>query len=133
MNSFHLTIVTPTGSEYEGMANRVTVRTTNGAVSILAKHINYVAALGIGPAEVELDGQIRKAACVGGMIAVTNGQVKVIASSFLWKDEIDVERAKNALSRADEKLSSPGLSFEEIDAFKAAKKRAETRIQIANS
>lgn len=47
MTSFPLKIVTPDGLIYDGSAEQIIVRTTSGDVAILARHINYVAPLGM--------------------------------------------------------------------------------------
>ena len=44
MSSFHLQIVTPDGSFFDGEANSVVVRTTGGYVSIYPHHTDYIAA-----------------------------------------------------------------------------------------
>ena len=82
MKTFHLQIVTPDGQFFDGQAERVIVRTNNGDVAIMAGHANYVAVLGIGAAVVVTDSERKKAACMGGMLAVTNGEVRVIATAF---------------------------------------------------
>ncbi len=48
MTPFHLKIVTPDGLIYDGQAEELLVRTTNGDIGILARHMNYVAPLGMG-------------------------------------------------------------------------------------
>ena len=92
MKTFHLQIVTPDGEFFDGQAERVIVRTNNGDVAIMAGHANYVAVLGIGAAVVVTENERKKAACMGGMLAVTNGEVRVIATAFEWADQIDKER-----------------------------------------
>ena len=52
MTPFKLKIVTPDGLIYDGEAEELIVRTTGGDVAILARHINYVAPLGMGRAVV---------------------------------------------------------------------------------
>ena len=49
MSSFHLQIVTPDGSFFDGEANSVVVRTTGGYVSIYPHHTDYIAALDYTP------------------------------------------------------------------------------------
>ncbi len=66
MSSFHLQIVTPDGSFFDGEANSVVVRTTGGYVSIYPHHTDYIAALDIGRVVVTKDGEPRHAACGGG-------------------------------------------------------------------
>ena len=50
--TYHLQIVTPDGQRYDGQAVRMIVPTIHGQVGILARHINYVTALGMGPAKL---------------------------------------------------------------------------------
>ena len=69
MSSFHLQIVTPDGLFFDGEAESLDVRATTGGVTILPRHINYVTPLGMGVATVKTEGKVRKAACIGGMLA----------------------------------------------------------------
>ena len=105
--TYHLQIVTPDGQRFDGQAERLIVPTIDGQVGILARHINYVTALGMGPAKVITEDGERHAACIGGMLAVTDGEVKVVATTFEWADQIDVERAKASLARAEAMLADP--------------------------
>ena len=105
--TYHLQIVTPDGQRYDGQAVRMIVPTIDGQVGILARHINFVTALGMGPAKLVTEDGERHAACIGGMLAVTDGEVKVVATTFEWADEIDVERAKASLARAEKMLADP--------------------------
>ena len=132
MKSFELTIVTPEGSKYEGTADRVTVRTTDGEVSILYGHINYAAALGMGKAEISIGGDVRKACCIGGVLAMTNNVARIVATTFEWADEIDKGRAETALMRAEKALADPNLSPDEKRPFEAARRRAMVRISCAS-
>ena len=131
MNSFDLTIVTPDGCKFSGKADRVTVRTTDGEVTVLHGHINYVAALGMGRAEIVIEGRIRRAACIGGMLAMTGNVARLVATTFEWSEEIDKGRAQNALARAEKALEDPKLKPEEKAPFEAAKRRAQVRISCA--
>ena len=130
MKTFHLQIVTPDGQFFDGQAERVIVRTNNGDVAIMAGHANYVAVLGIGAAVVVTDSERKKAACMGGMLAVTNGEVRVIATAFEWADQIDKERAKLALEKAEAKLADSSLPKEVRDAVEQAQRRAKLRLSM---
>ena len=130
MKTFHLQIVTPHGEFFDGQAERVVVRTNNGDVAIMAGHANYVAVLGIGAAAVVTETRRRKAACTGGMLSVTNGEVRLIATAFEWAEEIDKERAKRALERAEARLANSALSNEEHAASELAKNRALLRLSM---
>ena len=106
MATFHLQIVTPDRKAYDAQAERIIVRTVNGDVCILSRHIDYVTPLGIGEARVTDDkGNVRRAACAGGMLSVANNVVRVMATTFEWEDEIDLDRAKAAQEKAQQKLA----------------------------
>ena len=65
MSAFHLQIVTPDGSFFDGEAERVIVRAIDGDICILPRHIPYVTALAMGEARVTVDGKVRRAAANG--------------------------------------------------------------------
>ena len=56
MTPFGLKIVTPDGLIFDGQADKVVVRTTGGDVCILARHMDYIAPLGMGAAFIEFKG-----------------------------------------------------------------------------
>lgn len=130
MALFHLQIVTADGLAFDGEAESILVRTIDGDVCILARHIDYVTALGIGEARVTVDGKVRRAACMGGMLAVTGGRVRVVASAFEWQDKIDVARAQKALERAQSSLATVSTTEDKRFA-EAALKRAQVRLRVA--
>ncbi len=110
MNTFQLQIVTPDGLLYDGEAQKIIFRTTEGDVGILANHCDYVTPLSIGIARIFTDDGEKKAACSGGMLSVTDGLVRVIASTFEWAEDIDVERAERAKSKAEARLENHNRS-----------------------
>ena len=128
--TYHLQIVTPDGKCFDGQAVRLTIPTIDGQVGILARHINYVTALGMGPAKVVTEEGVRTAACIGGMMAVTNGDVKVVATTFEWADEIDVDRAKASMARAEKMLENP-KDAHTVQYANARIKRARVRLSVA--
>ena len=87
----------------------------------------------MGEARVTIDGQKRYAACIGGMLAMTKNEVRLIATTFEWADQVDLPRAKDALARAESALENPSLSKEERRVREAAKRRAQVRISVAEN
>ncbi|WP_367924538.1 ATP synthase F1 subunit epsilon [uncultured Ruthenibacterium sp.] len=130
MSTFHLQIVTPDGEFFDGEAERISVRTIDGDVAILAKHVPYVTALGTGEAHVVVDGQTRRAAANGGMLAVTADHVRVVATTFEWAEEIDVERAKRAKEDAERRIQN-AKDAHELQLAKARLSRALVRLNVA--
>ena len=131
MTPFHLKIVTPDGLIYEGEAEQLSVRTVNGDVSILARHINYVTPLGMGRATVLANGQKRYAACIGGMLSVVNGEVTLVPTTFEWADQIDVNRAELAQKKAEDRLKVSNTDTE-VRLAQAKLHRALVRKSVAS-
>ena len=133
MTSFPLKIVTPDGLVFDGSAEQIIVRTTSGDVAILARHINYVAPLGMGRAVIISGGNRRTAACIGGMLSVVDGAVTLVPTTFEWSDKIDVERANAAYEKADKVLKNPDASQNDLKLAEAKLRRALVRKSVAST
>ncbi len=133
MATFHLQIVTPDRMVYDGEAERIIVRTVGGDVCILARHIDYAAALGIGEARMtDAAGNTRAAACSGGLLSVANGEVRLAATTFEWADEIDRARAERAQQQAEERLRELKRDDAQYAVLEAKIKRALIRQQVGD-
>lgn len=132
MTPFKLKIVTPDGLIFDGEAEELIVRTTGGDVAILARHINYVASLGMGRAVVVSGGQRRTAACIGGMLSVTQEEVTLVPTTFEWAEKIDVNRAEASYQRADKILRDQNASSTELKLAEARLHRALVRKSVAS-
>jgi len=130
MTTFPLKIVTPDGLVYDGMAEKVIVRTAAGDIGILAKHTNLVAPIGMGQATVVIDGETKYAACMGGMVSVVDGLVTLVPITFEWGADIDVARAAASEKRAREVLENKNISEMEEKLAKARLKRALVRQHV---
>ena len=131
MREFHLQIVTPDGSVFDGMAESLIVRSEMGDVEILAGHADLFASLGIGRARIKADGKTQVGSAAGGFIAVENGEVRLVATTFEFKENIDLNRAKAAREKAEEKLKN-AKNAADIDIAKAKLMRAINRINVAS-
>ena len=132
MTPFRLKIVTPDGLIYDGQAEELLVRTTGGDVAILARHMNYVAPLGMGRAVVVSGDTRRTAACIGGMLSVCDGEVTLVPTTFEWADKIDLERAEAAYNRADKVLHDENASQMDLKLAEAKLHRALVRKSVAS-
>ena len=132
MNSFPLKIVTPDGLEFDGLAEEVVVRTTTGDLGILAGHITCVAPLGMGRATIITGGRKRYAACIGGLISVSNGSVNLVPTTFEWAEEIDAARAEASFQRAQNVLQDKSASQTDIRLAQARLHRALVRKSVAS-
>lgn len=133
MSTFPLKIVTPDGLLFDGHAERLIVRTTDGDICILARHIDCVAALGMGMATVvDENGGRRHAACIGGMLSVKNGEVNLVPTTFEWAETIDTARAAVSQERAQKVLNNKDASATDVMLAQARLHRALVRKSVAS-
>ena len=86
MKEFQLQIVTPEGVLFEGAAEQLSVRSIDGETAILAGHIPYVTALAKGDCRVYTGGNVRTAACGGGLLSVNNEKTTLLSPDFHWTE-----------------------------------------------
>ena len=132
MTPFPLKIVTPDGVKFDGEAEELVVRTTTGDIGILAGHINCVAALGMGWATVIQNGTRRYGACIGGMVSVLNGAVKLVPTTFEWAENIDTDRAEASYRKAKTVLDDKSSSDTDVRLAEARLRRALVRKGVAS-
>ena len=133
MSVLHLEIVCPDGELFSGEATSILVTTDNGEVQILRGHADLVATLKTGRAKLKLpNGEERTASASGGFVIVKNGAVRVVATTFEFKDTIDLERARIAKEAAEQKMRD-AKDEREFAIAKAKLERALVRISVANS
>ena len=129
MSSFRIQIVTTEGSLFDGEAEALRLRTSEGYVSIRAGHADYIAALDIGMVTVTQNGESRNAACGGGFLSVEKGEVRLVATTFEYAEDIDAERAEQAKKRAEERLAE-AKEEKDILLAKAKLSRALNRLAV---
>lgn len=130
MKEFHLEIVTPDGLAFDGMVESLLVHTDDGDVEFLAGHIEYITALGIGKARIKQQGKDRFAAVSGGFVTICNGSAKLVATTFEFAEDIDINRAKTAKEKANSIISST-TDKKAIEVAKLKLQRAISRIRVA--
>ena len=98
-----------------------------GEVAFQAGHAPFLAALVENHTRVFLaDGGVENIAVHGGFVEVSNNKVSILSDSAELGSKIDVERARTALSRAEDSLR--GDAGEEVTQAKA---RAQARLRAA--
>jgi len=125
-----LEIVTPQGLVFSEEVDEVTATGTEGEFGILPGHVPFVTTLKVGLLASKSGNITRYFFVNWGYAEAGPDKVLILADSAELSDEIDVERARAALKRAEERLKKA----EEIDFLRAeaALERAVTRIQIAD-
>jgi F-type H+-transporting ATPase subunit epsilon len=110
---------------WSGEATMVIARTTEGELGVLPGHAPLLGELaGGGVVTIRTDsGEDVVVAAHGGFLSVTERGVSILAESAEISTEIDVERAREALRRAEGAGDDP----EAIDAAR----RAQSRLRAA--
>ncbi len=130
MKPYKLKIVTPEKIFFDGEAEQITIRTTEGDIGILANHIKYVCNIVAGPLKIKDSSGEREAALSEGILKVSDEGVTVLASAVEWADEIDLERAERAKKKAEDILSDKTRA-DEFDRAEIKLKRALARISVS--
>jgi F-type H+-transporting ATPase subunit epsilon len=87
----------------------------------------------MGRATVITGGKKRYGACIGGMVSVVGGAVNIVATTFEWAEDIDVQRAEASRERAKAVQADKGASDADLRLAEARLKRALVRKSVAES
>ena len=132
--NIQLEIVTPEKSVVSEDAQIVMAPGTLGEFGVLSGHTPFMTSLNLGSVRyVDDSGKERFVFVSGGFAEALPDRVTILAESAERRKDIDVDRAKAAHQRAEERLAKE--KDEEIDFMraKAALARAILRIRLAQS
>ncbi len=129
-NLFELKIIEPDGMFFEGEAEFLEFTSVEGQMGVYKNHIPLTTILEPCVVKIHANGEVKKAAVMGGFIEIQKERITILAEDANWPEEIDVERAKAAKQRAEERLSKKEAGLDVVRA-EAALKRAMARIGAA--
>ena len=128
-NSFLLRIITPDRIFYENQVEMVEFNTTEGEIGVLPGHIPLTVIVKPGILDITEAGGDKMAALHAGFAEILPDRVTILAEVIEWPEEIDGERARAALHRAEERLHSRTPETD-IARAETALQRAMARIQV---
>lgn len=131
-----LKILSPDRILYRGAAKSVGLPGELGYMTLLPGHAAMVASLDIGTLALEKDaGGVESLFIAGGFVDVGTAGVTVLADVVEKSSEINVERARKALARAEERLNDSKRAGHTVDLPRAlaAMKRAQCRLEMAGA
>jgi len=132
-NLLELEIVSPVKSVYEGKVKYVTAPGVMGEFQVLYNHAAMVSVLQIGIMKIEEEnGNKKEFSTGGGILEVKSNKISVLADTIESKEEIDVERAKRSLERAEKRLAENAAELDRARA-EASIARAKNRLLLANA
>jgi F-type H+-transporting ATPase subunit epsilon len=129
-DTFQLEIVTPAKLVVKDVAEEAQIPGLNGYLGILPGHAPLITELSVGTITYRSGGADHTLAVAWGFAEVLQDKVTILAETVERPEEIDVERARKAKERAEQRLKSndPKIDF---DRAEDALLRAETRIKVA--
>ncbi|MGO0063682.1 F0F1 ATP synthase subunit epsilon [Brevibacillus fluminis] len=133
MSKLTIEVVTPERVVYSGEATMVIARGVEGDVGIMPNHMPLVTPLKIAPVRIKTVGDKETVIAVsGGFMEVRGTQVAILAESAELPEDIDVERAKQAKNRAEQRLNEkhPDLDIRRAE---RALQRAISRLEATKN
>jgi F-type H+-transporting ATPase subunit epsilon len=128
-NKVKLEVVTPYGLILNEDVDEVTAAGSEGEFGVLPGHAPFITTLKVGMLSYKKGNEVRYIFVNSGYAEVGPDKVVVLADSAEKSEDIDAERAKAAMKRAEERLKK----MEEIDFARAelSLERASVRVQVA--
>ncbi len=122
-------LVSPERIVYEGEAELVIARTTDGEIGFQPGHVPFVGNLVSSVIRIALsDGGVQRIAVHSGFVEVSDNHVALLSDVAELAEDIDTDLAKNALDRANELLAGDSENEEAAMALQ----RAEVRLLAAD-
>lgn len=99
-----LEVVTPERIVFNDEAESIVVPGSEGYLGIMANHAPIITSLKIGVVQIIKGNQETKLALSGGFLEVNNNKATILADTAERDEEIDVQRAKGAKERAEQRI-----------------------------
>jgi len=129
-DNLYLEIITPAKIIFKGNIESVTIPGVEGSFQVLKNHAPLISVFEIGLVKIKIDQNTTKYyATGGGTIEVLNNNVLVLADSLEAVEEIDIERARGARDRAEERLANK-TDDTNLDRARGALARAINRLTL---
>jgi F-type H+-transporting ATPase subunit epsilon len=130
-DTLRLRIVTPERLLLDEDVDEVTAPGVVGEFGVLPNHTTFLSALQPGRLLYKRGGQTQAMAISGGFAEVINNVMTVLTDSAELPGEINVERARAALQRAEEALKTLSPTDPAFPEVQAASQRAQARLELA--
>jgi F-type H+-transporting ATPase subunit epsilon len=125
-------VVTPVSQLLSEAVNEVTLPGADGYLGVLPGHAPLITELGIGELTYKTaGGQPGLLAIIRGFAEVLPERVSVLAETAERPEDIDLNRAQEALKRAQERIAAGGENID-WDRASMALQRALVRIQVVH-
>ena len=129
MATFFLEVITPERKFFSGEADSVVFKSIDGEMGVLARHAPTVVAVTVGSLRITSQGKRIEALVTDGFAKIMPDKVIILIDTAEYPEEIDINRAREAKLRAEERLQKQSSQLEYMRS-KAALSRAMARLRI---
>src|SRR3984893_2079429 len=129
-DTFQLEIVTPEKKVVDVAATEAQIPGKNGYLGVLPGHAPLITELAVGEITYRAGAEEQRLAVAWGFAEVLPDKVTIVAETAARPSEIDVERARKAKERAEQRLTS-GDTNVNVERSLSALQKAETRLEVA--
>ncbi len=131
MKEMTLEVVTPSKLVFNGTIKSITVPGTLGSFQVLFNHAPIISTLEVGVVQIDdTEGKTLKFSTSGGTIEVLKNKIILLAESFEKPEDINLDRAKQSLERAKNRLSITNKEKVDTARAEASLQRAMNRIKL---
>jgi F-type H+-transporting ATPase subunit epsilon len=128
----NLEIITPEKTLVKEKVDMVEAKGAYGEFGILPGHTQFLTTLEIGEIRYMKDGVTTYLSASGGFAEVVEDKVVMLLDTAEFAEDIDVERAKRAMERAESALKATPFDHTEYLIYEMALYRAIARISVAS-
>ena len=130
MATLRLEIATAERLVYSEDVSVVVAPGIDGELAVLPRHAPLLTVLKPGQLRVVRDGEESLIAVSGGFMEVMANKVTILADTAEHSEEIDEERAEEALKRAQERVAGAASQMD-LDVAMAAMRKSQARLTVA--
>jgi len=127
---FKLEIATPERMVISVVAEDLAAPGFEGQFGVLSGHTPFLCRLNVGELSYRQEGKRFYLAVSDGFAEVLHDRVTILVDAAEKPEEVDVERAREARERAEQKMKGLTLEDKEFLTHQAALQRALTRIKV---
>ena len=130
MATMRLDIITAERQVYSEDVEVLVAPGIEGQLGILPHHAPLMTALQPGELLIRKDGEETYLAVTGGFLEVIGNTVTILADACERSDEIDEQRAQEAIDRARERLERQDIDIQ-LEQVAVSMRRAQVRLNVA--
>lgn len=129
-HKLHLKITTHEKVVFDEDVDEIYSKSTQGEFGVLPGHIPFMCALDIGVTKVVVNGQYEYFTTMGGVFQLTGNEALILTQTAERAEDIDIDRAKEAKKRAQERLEHEADTTD-VQRAEVALAKAFARIKAA--